>query len=128
MNDRWVQFRKYLEPIEWAPPMRRINGFGVILLGKQREIPNSQMFTKGYWLTLAFVPIFPFSFYVVSGGFDRFKFHAKISVWNFIRLYRWGSLSYFASVWVEAIFRAILVIGLMLAVGLSVSWIFSLLR
>ncbi|MGB5725074.1 MAG: hypothetical protein WBM39_11735, partial [Parasphingorhabdus sp.] len=83
---------------------------------------------KGYWLTLAFVPIIPFCFYVVSGSFDQYKFHAKLSVWNFILLYRWGSLTYLASVWVEAIFRAILIIGLVLAVGFSVSWLFSLLR
>ena len=111
-----------------APPLRRVNGFGVILLGRAREIPGSRMFVKGYWLTLLFVPIIPFAFYVVSGGYDQYRFHAKLSVWNFIKLYRWRTLTYLVSVWIEAALRAALIFGLIIAVYGAVHWLFGLFR
>ena len=128
MQDRWIEFQKCLKPVSAAPPLRRVNGFGVILLGRAREIPGSRLFIKGYWLTLLFIPIVPFSFYVVSGGFNEYRFHAKLSVFDFVKLYRWKTLSYIASVWIEAALRAALIIGVVFAVYGGLHWLFSLFR
>ena len=60
---------------------------------------------------------FAAKFYVVSGGPVEYRFYAKLSVWNFIRLYQFRALYYYFSVWVESVVRAVIVLGVLFAVA-----------
>lgn len=128
IQERWAAMKGVLKPVSSAPTMRRTNGCGVILLGRQREIPGSRMFIKGLWATFAFIPIWPFRFYVVSGSYDEYYFHASLSTLDFIKLYRWKFLNYYLSVWIESAIRAAIIIGIMLAVGGVIHYIFDAFR
>ena len=112
--ERWLQIQPRLKKIVRAPPLRRVNGIGFALLGRKREIPDSPMYFKGYWFTILFIPIIPICFYVVSGGYPQYRFHASMSLFNFIRTYRLGSLFYLLSAILDSVLFLIyfiLVIG-----------------
>jgi len=126
--ERWEEIQPRLRPIDSAPVLRRVNGIGAGLLGWKREIPGSSMYFKGYWFTVLFFPIIPICFYVVSGGYPEYRFHAKMSLWNFVRTYKWSSIGYIFSAFLEAGALFVLFFGLMFIVLGGLHWLFSLIR
>ncbi|MDB5584742.1 MAG: hypothetical protein JWR80_9918 [Bradyrhizobium sp.] len=128
MQDRWEEFRARIRPVAVAPPLRRINGFGVTLLGVQREVPGTQMRIKGLWVTALFIPLFPAQFYIVTGGPSMYRFHGSVSVWSFIKLYRSRAITYYLTVILEsALYLAAFAVAIGIAATLSYG-IHSLLR
>ncbi|KPP90148.1 MAG: hypothetical protein HLUCCO15_09885 [Erythrobacteraceae bacterium HL-111] len=86
------------------------------------------MYFKGYWISFLFLPVIPLGFYVVSGGYPEYRFHAKMSLFNFVRTYKFGSLIYIISAFFESVIFFVLFFGLMFAVVGGLHWIKSLLR
>ena len=126
IQDRWIEFRSRIKRVEYAPPLRRVNGFGTALLGVQREIPGTAMRIKGLWCTALFLPLFPVSFYLVTGDSTMYRFHGSVSVWSFIRLYRWRFITYYLTVVFEsALYLAVFAAAVGIAGGLSY-WVHSL--
>src|SRR4051812_36225066 len=58
----------HLRELDDAPPIRRINGCGTILLGWVRDADLAPHFVKVLWLTVFFVPVLPLRGYVVSSS------------------------------------------------------------
>ncbi len=114
--ERWKEIKPRLNPIQQPPTLYRLNGIGVALLGRKREIAGSRLYFKGYWLTVFFIPILPLCFYLVSGGYPEYKFHAKMSVWNFIKTYKLGSIIYLFSAFFDSAMFFVFFFGLMFAV------------
>ena len=71
-------------------------------MGRQREIDGSRMYIKGYWLTAFFIPLLPLCFYVITREGAGYRFHAQMSVRDFIVLYRWRAITYYLGVWLES--------------------------
>jgi hypothetical protein len=123
--ERWEEIKPRLVHVQSAPPLHRVNGIGCALLGRKREIPGSALYFKGYWLTIFFFPILPLCFYVVSGGYPKYRFHAKMSIWNFVKTYRWSSITYLFSAFFDSILFFVFFFGLMFGVYYVVHIIFA---
>lgn len=86
------------------------------------------MYFKGYWFSILFFPVIPICFYVVSGGYPEYRFHAKMSLWSFVKIYKWSGLLYIFSAFLEASVLFIVFFGLMFTVLGGLHWLFSLFR
>ena len=124
----WDEIKPRLKPVESAPALKRVNGIGVGLLGWKREIPGSPMYFKGYWITVLFFPLIPLGFYVVSGGYPEYRFHARMSLWDFVVIYKWSSVIYILSAFLESVVLFVVFFGLMFAVLGGLHWAFSFFR
>ncbi|MCA9548728.1 MAG: hypothetical protein KC933_01760 [Myxococcales bacterium] len=75
-------------PIDSAPPLFTLNGFGVGLYGKRDRWPNGA-YVATYCVCALFVPVFPLTAYrVFEHGGGRYGFVAKERLSGFARAYR----------------------------------------
>jgi hypothetical protein len=126
--ERWDEIKPRLRAVTSPPPLYRMNGIGFALLGRKREIKGSKLYFKGYWLSVFFVPVLPLCFYVVSGGYPEYRFHAKMSIWNFVRTYKWGSLLYLLSAFFDSVMFFVFFFSLLFLVAGGVGFVADLFR
>jgi hypothetical protein len=88
------------KPISGAPPLFRVNGFGVGLYGSRDERPDGT-YVATYFISALWIPIFPLTAYRVKRGEgSTYYFYAK------------ESLGPVAKVW-----RSVVVLGTVLAIA-----------
>lgn len=117
---RWALMRQYIKPIGEPPTLYRFNGIGQTLLGAQRELAGTSMYIKGCWLTFLFIPIVPTGFYIIRRDRGLFRFYGKLSIFAFIKLYRWRLFTYYLSVLAEsALTLVVFIVVIVLAYGVS---------
>jgi hypothetical protein len=105
--------------------MRRVNGIGVVLLGRVADAAIAPARVKLLWLTILFVPLLPLRAYAVTGGSAGYYFHGEMGLLRFLRRYRWRVFPYLLTVIVESVLRAAILIALFVAVAAFVAWIFG---
>jgi hypothetical protein len=72
------QRRLFLEPIRGVPPLFTLNGVGLTVYGDSDRDPNDGTHIKTLFAVLVFVPIFPFTSYLVVQSATRAR------AWSFI--------------------------------------------
>jgi hypothetical protein len=73
--------------VEHAPPLRRMNGFGVGLYGSLSDPILPGGYWKMYWISALWIPLIPLGVYLVSPYGDGFRFHRKMGLIAFHRIY-----------------------------------------
>lgn len=76
-----------LRDVEYAPPLRRMNGFGVGLYGSLSDPILPGRYWKMYWISALWIPLIPLGVYLVSPVNDGFRFHRKMGLIAFHRIY-----------------------------------------
>jgi hypothetical protein len=116
---------KWLKPLEYAPPLRRVNGFGVGLYGWLRDpaIPNGHL--KLYFLSAFWIPVLPFCAYAVTPSENGFRFHHQMSLWGVIRCYGWRFVPFYFSALIEGALWMVLFMAILGIVVGGLGWLFG---
>jgi hypothetical protein len=115
---KWAELRSVLKPVEAAPSLKRVNGWGCSLVGKYRD--NAPYYFALYVFTIVWLPLIPLQIYLVSGDFSGYRFHGTISTRDFSRQYPSGIASLALSclletaLWLMGIFAFLFVLATML--------------
>jgi tetratricopeptide (TPR) repeat protein len=81
---RSQQIWKDLKPVDAAPSMSTINGFGFRLYGQSDTDPDTGSYLSTYYFVALFIPIFPIGRYRVrSTGGDSYQFYGKAPLRKF---------------------------------------------
>jgi hypothetical protein len=109
--------RRRLLPVESAPLLRQLNGFGSALLGQLFDPALSPLYFTRLYLTALWLPVFPLGIYLVSHPQTKegvtltstYRFHARIRAADFHLECRGRLMAFYAGTAVHAV--AILVIA-----------------
>lgn len=114
-----------LEPIRAAPPLRRINGFGVGLYGwlNDPRLPAGHL--KLYFLTALWIPILPVCAFTVDSTGNGYRFYHRMSLWNVLKAFRWRTLGLYATALIEGVLWLVLSLAILGLVVYSVRWAFG---
>jgi hypothetical protein len=107
---------KSIREIEEAPPLRRMNGFGVGLYGRLSDPILPGAYWKMYCISALWIPLIPLGVYLVSPDGGGFRFHRKMSLIAFHRIYARRLLLFYATVIGESLLLlvALLIVFFML--------------
>jgi hypothetical protein len=81
------KLRGKITPVDHAPSLRRVNGFGCSLVGRYKDPEIAPLYFALYVFTAVWLPVMPLQIYIVSGDFAGYRFWAKISAREFASLY-----------------------------------------
>lgn len=114
-----------LEPIRSAPPLRRINGFGVGLYGwlNDPRLPAGHL--KLYFLTVLWIPILPVCAFTVERTGDGYRFYHRMSLWGVLKTFRWRTAGLYASALFEGVVWLALSVAIIGLVIYCVRWAFG---
>jgi hypothetical protein len=116
-------------PIGEPPPLKRVNGFGLIMGGVNRHPELGPWFLKQLVITGAFIPVAFGHIYLVRPGEAgrSWYFGGRMTGAELVRRYGWGA--YFrlkATAIIEVIAWGVAVVILILLVSFGVRWAFGL--
>jgi hypothetical protein len=74
---------EFAEPLNSAPTLWTLNGFGTKLYGRDQEDPATGLYLATQYFTMLWIPIFPIARYLVRAYGDEYQFFAKVDVGNF---------------------------------------------
>lgn len=108
-----------------APPLRRVNGFGLGLYGwlKDPRLPAGHL--KLYFLTALWLPILPVCAFAVDNMGGSFRFYHKLSLWEVIKAYRWRALGFYLTAFLEGAATLVFFVSLIAVVIYAVRWAFG---
>jgi hypothetical protein len=94
-----------------------MNGFGVGLYGSLADPVLPGGYWKMYWISALWIPLIPLGVYLVSPASNGFRFHRKMSIIAFHRIYlRRLPLFYLSVVGESLLLLAVIAIALSLVV------------
>lgn len=117
--------RPEFERVVGAPPMCRRNGIGFKLLGRIGDPAIEPARVKVLWFTFLFVPVLPIHAYAVEGDWGGYCFRGGMSLFGFVRRYRWRIFPFLLTVFVEALLSAAFVLTVTVAAAMLVAWLFG---
>jgi len=102
--------RKVLTPVDYAPALRRVNGFGFGLYGRLYQPELHPLRFKMYFFTAVWIPIIPVCVYLVEirRGI-AFRFYRKLTLQEFHTIYRGRLIRFYMTVLGESIFLLVMV-------------------
>jgi hypothetical protein len=86
------KLRGKINPVDRAPSLRRVNGWGCSLVGRYKDPEIAPLYYALYVFTVVWIPLMPVQIYIVSGDFSGYRFWATISARDFAKLYPNGIL------------------------------------
>lgn len=114
---------RYIKEIRSAPPLWRMNGFGVGLYGHMDQRYVRRGTIKLYFLTALWLPLIPLHGYVVERVNDEYRFHGSVSLFGLIRLLRWRFISLYFSAILDGAALLVLFGTLIFAVVGGLGWL-----
>jgi hypothetical protein len=114
-----------LKPINEAPPLRRINGFGLGLYGRLRHPAIPRGYLKLYFFTALWLPVIPLCAFAVTPTGGGFHFHQSMSLWGVVRAFGWRTVPFYLTALIEGAFWLVTFASLILGVMLSLRWLFT---
>jgi hypothetical protein len=117
--------RRHTREVEWPPPLKRINGFGVGLYGWMRDedIPGAHW--KLYFLTALWLPVLPLCAYLVQPCEGGFRFYRRVGLFNACRLYKSRVAEMYVSALLEGVGWLVVFGGMIVGVVLLINWLFG---
>lgn len=114
---------RYLKPLVSAPPLRRMNGFGVGLYGWLRHPAIVTGYVKLYFVTALWIPILPICAYVVESDGNSFRFYRRLSLIGVIRAFGWRVIPFYITALFEGLVWLVLCGALILSIVGGLHWL-----
>ena len=115
------KLRGKISPIDRAPSLRRVNGWGCSLVGRYKDPEIAPLYYALYVFTIVWIPLMPVQIYIVSGDFSGYRFWATISARDFAKLYPNGILKLAFSCLAESVLWVIGVLVFLFLFGAVVT-------
>jgi hypothetical protein len=115
------KLRGKINPVEAAPSLRRVNGFGCSLVGRYKDPEIAPLYYALYIFTVVWIPLVPMQIYIVTGGFSGYRFWATISARDFAKQYPNGLLMLGLSCIAESVLWLVAVVVFLFVFGAVVT-------
>jgi hypothetical protein len=73
------KLRGKVSPVDRAPSLLRVNGWGFSLVGRYKDLEIEPLYFALYVFTVVWIPLMPVQIYIVSGDLSGYRFWATIS-------------------------------------------------